>query len=683
MSKKTTAKRKRNKTKQAAAVADMQVKSGPPQFFLDTVDAVNSQRYDKAIDILKANIEQDSFTAYKGIGDIHLLRGENEEAMVWLEKARQCNPDSLELVESIGQALVRLGREDEAVEIFCDAIKRQKKMEHVRFLLNAMYELKLTKGLETLAKAIETDSSRPDIMFEFALLFEKIGQLVIAEEWCKKIMKILPVWEVYNLLGVICLHDGRIAEAAQNFQKAMELAPDEVMIWNNLSRAMMQLGDTQGSFELLRKSIDKMPDNSEIHSTFLFRMHYIPDLDLKTIFEEHKRWGQKHAPISMARTHHDNTPEPDRKLRIGYISPDFRDHVVAIHFEPLLDSHNRDVVEVYGYGNVQKSDPIEMRLREKFDRYRNIWDASDDAVAHTIEQDKIDILIDLAGHSLNNRLLVLARKPAPVQVTYLGYYDTTGVEAIDYLLTDRLTCPPESQKYYTEKLAYLSGRILSYTSPVETEDVSPLPAIEKGHVTFGIFTNDRRFNKSLFKTLSEILKLTTNSRLLLGFRGGDDEKVRANFLSQFEKHGVAKERIEISGRKSYKEYLKQYNNIDIAFDTFPENGGTTTCDALWMGVPVISLAGEHMNCRVGISILGSIGLDSLVAATQTEYIEKAVELAKDTEKLKTIRSSMRSRLAEHSFCDTKRLARDMEVAYRKMWYQWCQKQGVSVPTRAI
>ncbi len=370
-------------------------------------------------------------------------------------------------------------------------------------------------------------------------------------------------------------------------------------------------------------------------------------------------------------------------MRIGYISPDFKKHVVSYFFEPLLDEHNRDAVEVYGYGNIDRLDSTTSRLQKKFDCYRNIWDVNDDAVARIIEQDKIDILIDLAGHTRNNRLLVLARKPAPVQVTYLGYCDTTGMEAVDYLLTDCITAPPESQKYYTEQLTYLPGGYFCYTPPENAPVVTPPPAAKKGYVTFGTFTNNRRLNRRVLEVWTEILKLTPNSRLLLGFRGGDDEKVQEHYLSQFEECGVSRERIEISGGKAPSEYIKQYNDVDIVFDTFPGNGGTTTCEALWMGVPVISLIDKHQNGRVGLSILSRLDMQCFAAATPAEYVAKAVALANKPESLMEMRASMRSRMAESSLCDRKRLARDVETAYRQMWRQWCRGRGVSVPIEQI
>ncbi|MCD6393576.1 MAG: tetratricopeptide repeat protein [Planctomycetes bacterium] len=681
MSKRSAVKRKKKEIKPSVSSRQKQPgKSGPPQFLIDAVDAVNVGEYDKAIDFLKQGIGQDSFTACKGIGDIYLLLNENEKAMEWLEKARQCKPESVDVFDSIGRALVALGRKEEAVERFGKAIKLQKDIKNVHLLVESMQRMgESDRAVEVLEEMLDVNPQRPEVMFELGLLFERTNRLDKAERYYKEVIKSGPHSATYDHLGCICIKMMRMSEAVYYLRKAMELLPDNTGIWNNLAYALIQLGEAQEGVDLLRKVVDMTPGYSKGHSNLLSSLHYLPELDQQMIFEEHKRWGQRYAPISMARTSHDNTVEPERKLRIGYISPDFKRHVVNYYFEPLLDSHNRDVVEVYGYGNVDRPDPTTGRLQKKFDCYRNIRGVNDDAVTRIIEQDKIDILIDLAGHFRNNRLLVLARKPAPVQVTYLGYCDTTGMEAVDYLLTDNVLTPPELQKFYTEQAAYLPGGFVCYTPPENAPDVTPLPAAKKGHVTFGAFTTNLRFNRPLLKVWAEILKLIPNSRLLLGFHSGGDEATQDRYLSQFAEYGVSRERIEISGWKSHTEYIKQYNDVDIVFDTFPENGGTTTCEALWMGVPVISLAGQHQNSRIGLSILSHIGMESFAVETPSEYIAKAVAIAHDPENLMEIRASMRSRMTNSSFCNAKRLAHDVETAYRRMWRRWCREQASECP----
>jgi len=682
MPKRSAAKRKKKEIRPSAPSQQKQPrKSGPPQFFIDAADAVNSREYDRAIAVLKQGIGQDSFAAYKGIGDIHLILNENERAMEWLEKARECNPESVDVLESIGWALAGLGRKEEVVEKFSKAIKLQEDMENVRLLVKAMQQMGLTaRAIEALKEAIGVDSPRPKVMFELAMFFEKIGQLDKAEEWCKKIVKLTPYPLAYNWLGILCHRTGRASEAVQYLQKTVELAPENMYAWTDLATFLLQSGDTQKGFELLRKAVDKAPDNSRIHANLLFYMHHLPDLDRQAIFEEHKRWGQRHAPISMAETSHNNTVEPERKLRIGYISPDFKRHAVAYYFEPLLDSHNRDVVEVYGYGNIDRPDPTTSRLQKKFDCYRSIRDVNDDAVARVIEQDKIDILIDLAGHTRNNRLLVLARKPAPIQVTYLGYPNTTGMTQVDYRLTDAIADTPDQQQYYTEKLVFLPNGFLCYNPGERQPTVKDLPMLHGDHITFGCFSNISKLNPVIIRIWIEILNRVPNSRLILKFAQGTDPQVRECYHNLFTEHGFEnpEERIIISGWLQELEHLELYNNVDIGLDTYPYNGTTTTCQALLMGVPVITLVGSRHSSRVGLDIVTRLEMQFFAAQTPEEYVKKAVALASKPEALTQIRKTMRQRLAASPLCNCELIVNDIENAYRQMWRRWCRGQGVSV-----
>lgn len=679
MLKKAVEKPKRQKVVQPVVGDAIQANSGPPQFLIDATDANNIGEYDKAIDYLKQGIGQDSFAAYKGIGDIYLSLGRSKEAMEWLKKARDCMPQSVEVIGKMGQVLVSLGREEEAVEIFSTTIRQQEEMAKVHVLVNSMWQTGLTdKAIKILEGMIEVNPQRSEIVFELAWLLQRIGRLDKAEVWYKRHLELKPTYVAHNHLGLLCRDMGRISEAVEHFRKTVELHPLFGGGWDNLACALMESGHIEESIELSRIIVADTPNVSTLHSNFLLRLHYSQSLDPQALFEEHIKWGQKYAPISMAKASHSNTVDPGRKLRIGYISPDFAKHVSACYIAVLLGSHNRDAVEVYGYGNVESPDQVTCNLQDKFDQYRDIWEVGDEAVARIIEQDRIDILVELAGHTKNNRLRVLAYKPAPVQVTYLGYADTTGMEAIDYLLTDNIVTPPTVQNFYTEELFPLPSGLFCYKPLEEAPAIKPLSAAKQGYVTFGAFTSVGRLNTRVLRAWANILKQTPNARLVLGFRGGDDEKLQHDFLSQFEQWGISRERIEVHGLRSYHKYLKQYNGVDIVLDTFPENGGTTTCDALWMGVPVISLVGDHQVGRYGLSLLSSIGLERFVATTTSEYVAKAVALAADPESRTEMRGSMRQHMAESPLCDSKQFTHELESAYREMWHRWCEKQGVSV-----
>ena len=277
-------------------------------------------------------------------------------------------------------------------------------------------------------KMIDANPSRTDLIFLMANIFHAIRELDKAEHYYRKVLAYEPNPLACINMGHICHFSGRLSQAIKCRQKAVELRPEEPSVYCDLGCSMMFTGQKEEGIKMLRKAVEMAPDDSDIHSTYLFRLHHLPDLDLRELYEEHRRWAQIHAPARLAKISHDNTPQPDRKIRVGYISGDFRTHPVAYFFEPLLDEHDRACVEVYGYSNTPRPDHVTERLKHKFDHYRHIRSLCDRDIANLIEQDKIDILIDLAGHTPGNSLTVMAHKPAPIAVTYLGYPDTTGMK---------------------------------------------------------------------------------------------------------------------------------------------------------------------------------------------------------------------------------------------------------------
>jgi predicted O-linked N-acetylglucosamine transferase (SPINDLY family) len=519
---------------------------------------------------------------------------------------------------------------------------------------------------------------RTSVMFVLAEVLCLNGKYKMAEELCRNILKIglqaliySPAL-VYNMLGGICASTGRLSEAIINLRKTTELAPDFTGAWSNLGMALVRMGETQEGVSLLQKAARKMDRNTTLGSNFLLYLNYLPNVDQQVFFDEHKRWAEVYAPISRAQTSHNNVPEPDRRLRIGYISPDFSRSSVAYFFESLLDGHDNEAVEVYGYGSVKSPDQTTERLKQKFDCYRDICGVGDETAARMIEQDRIDILVDLAGHTNSNRLPVLIYKPAPIQVAYLGYPNTTGMQAIDYRFTDSLAETPESQEFYTEELIFLPEGFLCYRPPDFAPSVAPLPAVQKGYVTFGSFNNNCKVSPLIMELWVKILKANGSFRFLLKFQGGDDQGLKNRYFRGFEQLGIPHERVGIYGWKSPVEHLQLYEEVDIALDTYPYHGTTTTCEALWMGVPTVSLVGKCHASRVGLSILSRVGLESFATSTPQEYVAKATSLAEDLEGLAKIRASMREQMAASVLCDAKGFACNVEAAYRRMWHQWCR-----------
>ena len=389
-------------------------------------------------------------------------------------------------------------------------------------------------NIEIVRQMVEKNPSQMAVMYILAMTLVAIGRLDAAEEWYVNILSRKPHWAVYNELANIKEKLGRRSEEMEYRRKALEANPDNGVVLNNCGMHMVRMAQAQQGIDILRKAVEKAPGNPVVHSNFLLFMHYLSDSDRQSLFNEHKRWAQIQGPTTLARTSHDNVPDPDRRLRIGYISPDFRKHSVAYFFEVLLDEQNRQAVETYGYSNVERPDEATERLKLKFDHFQNIHGVSDKAVIEMIEKDRVDILVDLAGHTGNNRLPVLAHKPAPIQVTYLGYPDTTGMEQVDYRLTDELADPPKSQQFYTEELVYLPDGFLCYKPVDYAPPVAPLPVLKNGYITFGSFNNNCKINPFIMSLWAEVLKLNDGSRLVLKFRGGDDEKLRDHYLHTFE-----------------------------------------------------------------------------------------------------------------------------------------------------
>jgi predicted O-linked N-acetylglucosamine transferase (SPINDLY family) len=399
-------------------------------------------------------------------------------------------------------------------------------------------------------------------------------------------------------------------------------------------------------------------------------MNYHDGLDAATIFHEHLRWAERHAarfyPTGDA-AQHDNDRSPDRPLRVGYVSPDLRQHPVGFYMEPIISRHQREQVEPFCYSDA-RPDALSQRLGNACTGWRNIADWSDDRVAQTIRNDRIDILIDLAGHTAGHRLLVFARRPAPVQGTYLGYVNTTGLATMDYAITDKYLDPPGvHEPFRTEILYRLPRSYLCYIPPTRCDDVGPLPATKNGYVTFACMNNFSKVTPQTLDVWARILQRVPGCRIVLQ---SDIAAHLAQTRERFARAGVDESRVQFVGKRPLNEYFALHNTFDIALDPFPHNGGTTTCDALWMGVPVITVIGEHAVMRAGSSILSTLGLPELVANSVEDYIDLAAALAEDPVRLANLRRTMRNRMSNSPLMDLPGFVNDLEAAYRRMWQTW-------------
>ena len=403
-------------------------------------------------------------------------------------------------------------------------------------------------------------------------------------------------------------------------------------------------------------------------------MLYNPRYEAQTIFFEHLKFAnQFEGPLLPGITPHRNEKTPGRRLRIGYVSPDFRRHSVAYFIEPVIAFHNREDFEIFCYSLAPVEDEVTDRIRGYANHWTSIVGMSDAMAAESIREDGIDILVDLSGHTSNNRILLFARKPSPVQVSWIGYPATTGLSTMDYKIVDGYTDPPGlTDPYYTEHLIRLPESFLCYLPDKESPEVKALPALKSGHITFGSFNNFTKETPEVLALWSEMLKRIPHSRLILKAKSFTDGGSRDYVMGIFAGHGIDPERIELLAYAlSFPGHLGLYNRIDIALDPFPYNGTTTTCEALWMGVPVITLAGNTHASRVGMSLLSNIGLPEFVAKTSEEYLAITVNLADDLNRLRSLRESLRERMNKSALTDSKKFIAGIEALYRRIWEKWC------------
>jgi protein O-GlcNAc transferase len=378
------------------------------------------------------------------------------------------------------------------------------------------------------------------------------------------------------------------------------------------------------------------------------------------LLAEHRRWNELHARALAPGLPPRTEAGPGRKLRVGYVSADFKRHSLAYFIEPLLANHDRDRFEVYCYSNTRKTDEVTDQLRNHVSQWRDITAVSDEAAAGLIGQDGIDILVDLSGHTAGSRLLVFARKPAPVQLTFLGYPNTTGLATMDYRISDGYMDPPGiADAFYTEQLLRMPHSLWCYRPPAPTPDVNPLPALQLGATTFGSLHSFTKLNRTVIDLWARILARAPDSQLLLA--GAPAGETGTRLRERFAAHGVDAARVHLIGKVNFDDYLKLYHRIDIALDAFPYTGGTTTCESLWMGVPVVTLAGTYAVARAGVSLLTSAGLTELIADSPERYVEIAVDLAHDTHRLVGLRGSLRERMQRSPLMDETAYTRAFEA----------------------
>jgi protein O-GlcNAc transferase len=606
----------------------------------------SERRHEEAIEIFSALVAEAPHSAetWNNLGNSLQELGRFDEAMTAYARALDINPGYYLVHNNVGNTLRRQGRYEEAVAEYRRALAA--KPDFVEALNNQAVAL---ADLGHAAEAVE--------------LYQRARQ--IKPDYVDPLIN----------LGNIYRDRGRPEQAIELFRRATEVAPGNPFGWNNLACALSDQGEVRQALAGFARSLELHPDNPHAHSNLLLNLHYTGDYGVAEIAEAHRQYGARFGRARGAGQHR-NLAQTDRSLRVGYVSADFRRHSVAFFIEPLIERHNRAAFEVYCYADVARPDGITRRLEALAGAgWRDIRGFNDTRFADLVAADGIDILVDLGGHTANSRVASFAAHPAPVQIAYLGYPNTTGLAAMDYRLTDATADPEASPAWHSEELVRLPGGFLCFRPPENSPAVSPLPALAGAPFTFGSFNNMAKVSDGAVAAWAEILGRVPGSRLALKNKALGDTPARLRLQARFAAHGIGPERLWMSGTiDSLAGHLGAYSFVDLALDTFPYTGTTTTCEALWMGVPVVSHAGGAHVERVGASVLAAAGLPEFAVAGVGNYIELAVATAAAPEHLAGVRASLRQRLERSLLLDEPGFTLRLETAYRQLWRRWCAER---------
>jgi len=464
---------------------------------------------------------------------------------------------------------------------------------------------------------------------------------------------------------------GRPDHAIEACERALALQPQHVPALHNFALALQPLGRMSEAIDLLRRALGVQPGSLAVHSSLLFMLNRDAQAAPDAIAREHRQWAARFAdPLTDLAEPHANDRNPGRVLRIGYVSGDFFRHAVSYFIEPVLAMHDPAAVESHCYHTGGVRDEVTARLRGMTGHWHDVAQLSDEALAAAIRRDGIDILVDLSGHTRDNRLLAFARKPAPVQLTWLGYLNTTGMRAIDYRLTDCIADPRgAADALHREQLLRLSRCQWCYAPPADAPPVAPAPPARQGAVVFGAFSQFNKLNPRCITLWAKVLAALPASRL--NVHGLPVAESGDFILDIFERHAIDPGRVSLTGTLDFDAYLRAYANVHVVLDSLPCNGGTTTCESLWMGVPVVSRAGVAGAQRSGASLLAAAGLQRLVAEDDEQFVAIAVALASDVFALARLRGGLRQDLLRSPLLDASGFTRELERAYRSVWQRWC------------
>ena len=618
--------------------------------------------------------QPEHFDAIRNLAMIARHSGRNDLAVDLIRRAIALRPDDAEIHSHLGIALAGQGQLDDAIAAFRHANVLNPNYPEAHNNLGIALAMlgQFDAAIAAYRQSISLRPNFPKVYVSLGNALKQKGILGDAISAYRQAITFKPDYaEAYFDLGIALKEIGQLDEAVAAFRQTIAINPNYVEAHTILGNALKDKGQLDEAIAAYRQAVALRPDFPEAHSSLILAMHYHPGYDAAAIAGELGRWNRRHAePLRRFIQPHSNSRDPDRPLRIGYVSPDFHNHPVGHNLLALFDHHDRRQFEITCYANVLRPDAMTARFQQKSERWRDIAKISDEEATKMVRDDGIDILVDLALHTGGNRLLIFARKPAPVQVTYLGYPGSTGLSMIDYRLSDPYLDPPDTDlSCYSETTIRLPRASWCYPLHEQSPEIRQPRDHSAGEITFGCLNNFCKVRTGALNLWIRLLAAMPKSRLILLANEGDHRRQVGDLL---EHHGIDRARLAFVSKLSWPEYMALYEQIDVALDPFPFGGGATTCDALWMGVPVVTLSAETAVGRGGGSILSNLGLTDLIAFTPDRYVQIATDLANDFDRLDLLRRTLRPRMRASPIMDGPGFARDIESAYRQMWRTWCE-----------
>lgn len=625
--------------------------------------------------------------AYCNMGVIYKNRGDLETAIACYERCLAVSPNFEIAKNNMAIALTDLGTKvklegdiSQGVELYKKALCYNWRYADAMYNLGVAYGemLKFDMAIVFYELALHFNPHCAEACNNLGVIYKDRDNLDKAVECYQMALSIKPNFsQSLNNLGVVYTVQGKIDAAAGMIEKAIAANPTYAEAYNNLGVLYRDAGNINLAIEAYERCLEIDPDSRNAGQNRLLAMNYINEDSDEKLFEAHREWGRRFIRLYQPYTSWDNPKVMERPLIIGYVSPDYFTHSVSYFIEAPLLYHDYTEYQVVVYSAVVKADAKTCKFKEKVlkkgGQWRDIYGIDEKKVAHMVREDKVDILVELTGHTANNKLGTLACRPAPVQVTWIGYPNTSGLPSIDYRISDSFADPPTTCQKQVEELVRLSKCFLCYTPSPEAGVVSPSPALSNGFITFGSFNNLAKITPKVLKVWAKILCAVPNSRLIVKCKPFCCDSIRQRFLSILEQLGVEPLRVDLLPLILLNhDHMQAYSLMDISLDTFPYAGTTTTCESLYMGVPCVTLAGSVHAHNVGVSLLSNVGLAHLVAKTEDEYVQMAVKQASNVSSLSELRMSLRELMLKSPLCDGLKFTKQLESSYRTMWHRYCR-----------